>query len=147
MMAKQDNKMTSLMYVNYAPYGNAGYILDYLKRQFSQLVYISFSFHTLSRKNYTLIEVYEEGRIRKRISLWAPYIPRGWVYYFAPLLSLITAVELIFIAFYVSFRFKVRPQIFFAPNAFLIFIGFILKTFSLVDKVVFWVWDYYPTPS
>lgn len=145
-MARQDNRMTSIMYVNYAPYGNTGYILDYLKKHFSQLVYISFSFHTLSHKNYTLVEIYEKGKMRRRISLSAPYIPRGWVYYFAPLLSLMAALELFLLTFYVFFRVKIRPQIFFAPNAFLIFIGFILKTFSLVDKVVFWVWDYYPTP-
>ena len=31
--------------------------------------------------------------------------------------------------------------------AFLISIGLILKKLMLVDKVIFWVWDYYPIPK
>lgn len=135
------------MYVNYAPYGNAGYILDYLKKNFDHLIYVSFSFHPMGRRNRSISEIYFRGKLIRKISLLTLPVPKSYVYRLAPLLSLIAALEVVMIALYVFFRVKIRPQIFFAPNAFLIFIGFILRALSLVDKVVFWVWDYYPIPE
>lgn len=135
------------MYVNYAPYGNAGHILDYLRKTFDNLVYVCFNFHPVERSNYNLVEIYRGGDLVKSISLFTPRAPKSHVHAFAPMLSLVAALELVAVSIYVFLKFKIKPRIFFAPNAFLIFIGVLLRAVSLVDKVVFWVWDYYPTPK
>lgn len=137
--------MASIMYVNYAPYGNCGHILDYLKKNFDEVIFISFIFHPVKRKS--TVNIYRRGELIKTISIPTLLVPKNYVHYFAPLLSLIHAFELLAISVYVRFKFKIRPQIFLAPNAFLIFIGIILRTLSLTDKVIFWVWDYYPVPE
>lgn len=135
--------MTSIMYVNYAPYGNSGHFLDYLKKNFDDLIYISLIFHPLERRN--TVNMYHKGELIKTISLPTLVVPKHYVHYLTLPMSLIHALELLAISVYMFFRFKIRPQIFLAPNAFLIFIGIILRNLSLIDKVLFWVWDYYPT--
>lgn len=137
--------MTSIIYVNYAPYENSGHILDYLKKKFADLIQVSFIFHPVKRRSS--VNIFHQGQLIKTISLPTLVVSSRWVHYLAPLLSFIQGLELVVITIYVSLKFKIKPQIFLAPNAFLIFIGIILRGLSLVDKVIFWVWDYYPVPE
>lgn len=137
--------MSTILYVNYAPYGNAGHILDYLKENFDDLIYISFIFHPVEQSSK--VQIYHKGKLLKGIFIPTLLVPKNYVHHFAPLLSVISGIELITISIYAFFKFKIRPQIFLAPNAFLILIGIMLRALSLVDKVVFWVWDYYPIPK
>lgn len=135
----------SCLYVNYAPYGNSGHILDYLRESFDALVYISFIFHPVSRKN--VVEIYKHRKLIKTISMPALIVGRNHVHYFAPLLSMIHAMMLFGIIIYVIIKFGIRPKIFLATNAFLIWLGVIFRSISFVERVIFWVWDYYPVPD
>ncbi|MDD5745697.1 MAG: glycosyltransferase [Candidatus Omnitrophica bacterium] len=136
--------MNSICYVNYAPYGNAGHILDYLLNAFDTVVYVSFVFHPVEKHNY--VQIYRRGVLSGSFCLPTLLVPRKHVHYFASLLSLLTAVELFCLSIYVRLKYKIKPQIFLAPNAFLILVGIMLRCCYLVDKVIFWVWDFYPIP-
>ncbi|OQX86771.1 MAG: hypothetical protein B6D55_05265 [Candidatus Omnitrophica bacterium 4484_70.2] len=142
---KVKNKIPSIIYVNYSPYGNAGYILDYLKEFAENLIYVSFIFHPVERESKA--QIYHHGKLNKQIKLPTILVPEKYVYYFAPILSFIAALELIAINIYVICRFRIKPQLFLAPNAFLVVIGIILRALKMVKRVTFWVWDYYPVPK
>ena len=137
----------SIMYVNYAPYGNAGQMLDYLKASYNELIYASFVFHPVDKAGRNTIEVYKKGERKKRVTMPTLRAPKTVVHQLAFLLNAIVACELIDAVIWLRVRYKIKPRVFIAPNAFLVFVGILFRSLRLTEHVVFWVWDYYPTPS
>lgn len=144
-MDKADRK--SIMYVNYAPYGNAGCILDYLRSAFDEVVYVSFVFHPVGADNRNTVEIYRNGVSERKFHVPTFRVPKAYVYQSAFLLSILAGIELVILTIYLRLKHKAKPVFYLAPNAFLVFVGVFMRTFSLVRNVVFWVWDYYPTPK
>lgn len=137
------NKKT-IIYVNYAPYENSGKILDYLLDNFENVCLFSLGFHNLNNKRvYNQLIIYKNGKERKKQNFFQFPISTKHVHAFIPFRSVLTFFEIIAYSFWLKQKFK-KIDIYFTVNAFTAFIGKILKSAGIVDKTIFWVWDYYP---
>lgn len=134
----------TIIYLNYSPYENSGHILDYLSENFKRVYLFSIAHHPLGRKNPTnMLATYVDGRLQKQEYFTYLKAPYALSVLLVPLRSFINAFQIIIRIF------KIKNEIgnidyFFSVNAFIITIGRILKRLGLVNKVIFWVWDYYP---
>lgn len=136
----------SLIYVNFAPYENAGKILDYILETFEIVAVFSFNFHKLGKgqKKGTL-QIYKNGTIigTYRLHQMSIPIPVSLLFLLLPLRSLLIFLQV----FYYGYDLKRKYGTFnfyFSVNAFTAWVGNILKHYNIVNKTVFWVWDYYP---
>lgn len=135
---------TSVLYVNFSPYENAGNILDFLKKNFSTVVLFSFQFHKLHDSKHTdVCVVYQNGIEIERINLFRPPIATSLTFFLLPVRSCII-ISQIFIQT-LRLRSRYGPyDIFFTVNAFTAWTGNLLKKMGITEKTLFWVWDYYP---
>lgn len=146
MAATSANKLfDSIIYTNYAPYGNAGNILDYLIAACTDLIYVSFVFHPVSKSERNRLEIYHKGSMVAQKFMPTFRVPKKHVHRLTPILSVLSSIELIIAVIYGSIKIKPKHAVFFSPNAFLVNVGILLRRLSLVNKVIFWIWDYYPT--
>ncbi len=137
-------KNKSVIYTNYSPYENSGKILDYLLETFHVVVVFSIGFYSLAnKKNYNYVSVYKNGKLQKTYRLFHIPISSRFVFLFIPIRSFLTFVEIISYSFLLKLQYK-KFDVYFTANAFTAWIGNLLKIFGVVDKTVFWVWDYYP---
>lgn len=138
------NSPKSIIYVNYSPYENSGKILDYILENFENVFLFSIGFHNLkNKKNYNVLSIYKNGKLQKTYSLFQLPISLKFVFLLIPIKSTITFFEIILYSFWLKIKFK-RIDIYFTVNAFTAWIGSILKAISIIEKTIFWVWDYYP---
>ncbi len=134
----------SIIYVNYSPYENSGKILDYLLENFKIVCLFSIGFHSLeNKKNYNILSIYKKGKLIETYSLFQLPIPQNLVFILIPIRSAISFIEIIIYSIWLKNKFK-KIDIYFTANAFTAWIGKILKSFRIVNRTVFWVWDYYP---
>jgi len=134
----------SIIYVNYSPYENSGKILDYLLDNFKNVCVFSIGFHSLvNKKNYNNLSIYKNGKLKKSYSLFQLPISSKFVFLLIPIRSVITFLEIIIYSIWLKTKFK-RIDIYFTVNAFTAWIGRLLKAMGVIDKTIFWVWDYYP---
>lgn len=136
--------MKSIIYVNYSPYENSGKILDYLLENFEHVFLFSLGFHNITKKkNLNRLFIYHNGKLTKEYSMFQLPVPKQLVFFLLPLRSFITFIQI----FLFSYRLKKdygKIALYFTVNGFTAWIGNIIKKVGLVDKTVFWVWDYYP---
>lgn len=138
------NSEKTLIYVNYSPYENSGKIMDYLLENFKNVCVFSIGFYSLAnKKSYNQLSVYSDGELQKIYSLFQLPIPPKLVFVLIPLRSAITFLEIIIYSIWLKYKFK-KIHIYFTVNAFTAWVGGILKAFGVIDKTIFWVWDYYP---
>ncbi len=141
-MSASDKK--TLIYVNYSPYENSGKILDYLLENFENVCLFTIGFHNLiNKKDYNSLFIYRKGKLEKTISLFQIPQTSRFVHALIPFRSLITFFEILFYSLWLKLKFK-KIDIYFTVNAFTAWIGKILKSLGVVNKTIFWVWDYYP---
>lgn len=138
------NVNKTIIYVNYSPYENSGKILDYLLENFKIVCIFSIGFYSLAnKKNYNKLTIYKNGELEKTYSLFQLPTSPKFVFLFIPIRSLITFLEIIFYSVWLKIKFK-KIDIYFTVNAFTAWVGGLLKSLGIVNKTIFWVWDYYP---
>lgn len=135
-------QLKSVIYVNYSPYENSGKILDFLLKNFRYVFLFSIGFYKLDNKRqYNRLLVYRDGKLQREHSLFYLSIPKQLV--FLPVRSLINFLQISIYSYWLSKKFG-KIYVYFTVNAFTAWVGNILKGLGLVEKTVFWVWDYYP---
>ena len=138
------NSAKSIIYVNYSPYENSGKILDYILENFENVFLFSIGFYNLrNKRNYNILSIYKDGKLQKTYSLFQLPISSKFVFLLIPIKSVITFLEIIFYSIWLKIKLK-RIDIYFTVNAFTAWIGSILKAIGVIEKTIFWVWDYYP---
>lgn len=136
--------MKSIIYVNYSPYENSGKILDFLLENFQYVFLFSIGFYKLdNKKKYNTLLIYKDGRLQNEHSLFYLPFPQKLGFLLLPIRSLINFLQISIYSYWLRRRFG-RIYIYFTVNAFTAWIGNVLKGLGLVEKTVFWVWDYYP---
>lgn len=140
----QKQQRGSIVYINYSPYENSGKILDYLLESFDWVFHFSIGFHNLkNKKKYNRLLIFEKGILKQEISLFQLPIPPSLVFLLLPVRSLINFIQIIGYTLWLKAKFK-KIDIYFTVNAFIAWIGILLRSLKIVDRTVFWVWDYYP---
>jgi len=137
------SKKSSLVYVNFSPYKNAGKIFDFIISEFDIVCAFCFSFHELKEKDSNKLIIYKRGRAVETHRLVQIPVPESFIFFLLPIRSLFIMVQ-IFI-YVIILRKKFGPiDVYFTVNAFTAWVGMLLRKFGLVKRAVFWVWDYYP---
>ena|SRR3989344_97918 len=134
----------SIIYVNYSPYENSGKILDFLLENFEQIFLFSLGFYGLgNKKKYNRLLIFINGKLIEKKPLGQIPIPQGLFFLLLPLRSLIILIQILVYSLWLKRKYG-RIDYYFTVNAFTAWIGTILKKIGLVNKTIFWVWDYYP---
>lgn len=140
-----NEKNKSIIYVNFSPYENTGNILDFILKNFENVFSFSFDFHKLQKKEgLNKLRIYKDGKQIYEYSLFQLPIPQSLVFWLLPLRSFLILVQMISFCLWLRIKHGKTIDLYFTPNAFTAWIGNILKIFGVVNKTVFWVWDYYP---
>lgn len=136
-------KYKSVVYVNFSPYENTGNILDYILKSFEQAFVFSFDFHALNNKRSSKLRVYSKNKIIYEKRLFTFPLSEELIFLLLPLRSVLILFQ---VFWHLLFLRKIinRPVTYFTINGFTAWVGNLLKKIGLVDKTIFWVWDYYP---
>jgi glycosyltransferase involved in cell wall biosynthesis len=137
-------KKKSIVYVNFSQYDNTGRILDYLKEEFTYV--LQFSFDHLRLKNgrkSNFMVLYKNNRVLRRKKLFSLRTPPFLLFPSLPIVALLMVSQTIYYSIQFS-KHSGKIEYFFSVNAFSAWIGLILKMFRVVNKSIFWVWDYFP---
>lgn len=137
-------KKKSIVYLNYSPYENAGHILEFLLDNYSRVYLFSIAHHRLGNKGTSnKLTHYEKGR--KTRTEYLPYmnIPDKFVVLFMPIRSIVNALQIILKILEIKKNIGIIDD-YFTVNAFTASIGRLLKLLGIVNRTIFWVWDYYP---
>ncbi|MCL5795032.1 MAG: glycosyltransferase [Patescibacteria group bacterium] len=142
MSSKRSNN--NIVYTNYSPYENSGKILDYLKDNFSYVFHFSIGFHNLTNKrNSSKLIIFKDGQLIESHELFQLTIPQSLNFLLLPLRSIVNFV--VIVGQIISLKIKYdQIDYYFTVNAFIAWIGLILRRLKIVKKTIFWVWDYYP---
>ncbi|MEK7550216.1 MAG: glycosyltransferase [Patescibacteria group bacterium] len=141
---KIKNKEKTIIYVNFAPYENAGGILDFLKKKFKYVALFSFSFHRLNKRlENNKLKVYFSGKKVDSKNLFDFQVPEKLIFLFLPIRSILIFLQIIFYTIYLTYTYGGFEN-YFTVNAFTAWTGNILKKTGFVKKTIFWVYDYYP---
>lgn len=134
----------TIIYVNYSPYENSGKILTFLLDNFENVYLFSLGFYSLkNKKKYNKLLIYQKGNLKKEHTLLQIPMPVKLFFILLPFRSIITLAQIIFYSLWLRSRYG-NIELYFTVNAFTAWIGSILKKMHIVDKTIFWVWDYYP---
>lgn len=143
-MTKPVSKFNSIIYVNYSPYENSGKIMDYLLENFDNVFVFSLGFYFLQKKKkYNQLLIYHLGRLQEERLFFNLPIPPRLVFLLLPLRSALNFIQIVWHVFWLKRKFG-RIESYFTVNAFTAWVGMILRKIGIVEKVIFWVWDYYP---
>lgn len=133
-----------IIYTNFAPYDNAGNILDFLVDNFLFVAHFSFQFHNLSDKpKANILTIYKKGALAYRIAFFNPNVPESLLYFFLPITGSLFIIQLIWFIFLLRIRGN-KFDYFFSVNALTAWLGNLLRSLGIVRETVYWVWDYYP---
>lgn len=134
----------TIVYVNFSPYENAGKILDFLLDNFHNVIVFVFIFHELGDKqDSNQLKVFKNGILEKTYTLHQIPVPISLIFFLLPIRSLIIFIQILWHTYRLRKQFNTY-DIYFTVNAFTAWIGILLRKIGLVNKTVFWVWDYYP---
>lgn len=134
----------SIIYVNFSPYENVGRILDYLLENFNNVFLFSFDFYKLGKVSKSnLLKVFVNGKLIEEKRLYQLPTPQLLLFLFLPIRSFLIFLQLLLFVFLLKKKHG-EIETYFTVNAFTIWVGNILRKIKLVNKTVFWVWDYYP---
>lgn len=137
-------KRTSIVYVNFAPYENAGKIFDFLLERFDIVVSFRFNFHRLSGSHdNSKLTIYLKGKQLQNQPLYYMPTPPSIAFLVLPVRSFIIFLQILYYLVQIRRKYGV-VDMYFTVNAFTAWCGNIAKKFNLVKQTVFWVWDYYP---
>lgn len=138
------NNKKTIVYVNFSPYENAGNILDFLIDGFSNVIVFSFNFHRLGiNQKPGALQIFKNGKLITSHPLFQVSFPPPLVFLLLPFSSMVILLQLIWYGTRLKKKYK-KIDIYFTVNAYTAWIGNMLRALGLVEKTVFWVWDYYP---
>jgi glycosyltransferase involved in cell wall biosynthesis len=134
----------NIINVNFAPYENAGNILDYQLEHFSTVISFTFNFHKITAEQHqSKLCIYKKKKIVYDCPLFQTPTNPSVAFILLPIRSLVIFAQLLF--HLVRLKNTYGPyEIFFTVNAFTAWSGNILRSLGIVQKTIFWVWDYYP---
>ena len=132
-----------IIYVNFAPYENTGRILDYIIDNFSLVILFTFDFHKLKDFHSNQIKIFRDRKLVRKIKLYRMPTPEILLFITLPLIAFLIAFQILRYVIQFQKRYG-KFDCYFSINAFTAWIGNILKKFNIVNKTIFWVWDYYP---
>ncbi len=136
--------LKSVLYINFAPYDNAGKILDYLLTRYEYVYHFSFNFHYLhNAENDSSLVIYKHRVIISRQSIFQLLPHPGLIFLLLPIRSIIFLLEIIRYSKTINKRYGEIDD-YFTVNAYTAWCGLILKRLHFVKRTIFWVWDYYP---
>jgi len=142
-MNKAD-RTRSIVYVNFSPYENAGRILDWLISDYDLVVLFSFDFHKLNNKNQSnSIKIWQQGKKVKEIKLYQLPSSEALLFITLPLIILLIGLQTLWQMIRLRRRYGTFDT-YLTVNAFTAWLGNILRAWGMVNKTIFWVWDYYP---
>lgn len=137
-------KRGSIVYVNFAPYDNAGRILDYLTSNFSIVLHFSYDHLRLKKGRRSKLTLYKDGKaIFDKYLIWLR-TPPLFLFLSLPFVALAIVGQ----TFYYVLNYKKKYgkfNYFLSVNAFTAWVGNLLKSLTLINKTIYWVWDYFPT--
>lgn len=136
-------KKQSIVYVNFAPYDNAGRILDYLIQNFYVVLHFSYDHLRLKKGRRSKLTLYKNGKIVFAKNLiWFRTHP-ALLFLSLPFVAAAIMLQTIWYTF--IYQKKVgRFDYYLTVNAFTAWTGNILRFLKLVRKTIYWVWDYFP---
>lgn len=135
----------AIIYANFAPYDNAGNILDFLIDNFLFVAHFSFQFHKLGKaKQKNILSIYKRGQQAYRLTFFNLNIPESLLYFLLPITGTLFLLQLIWWIFLLRIRGN-KFDYFFSVNALTAWLGIILKKIGVVNETIYWIWDYYPT--
>lgn len=135
-----------VVYVNFSPYVNAGKILDYITDTFETVLVFSFNFYSLGRnQERNSLSIYKNRKLVKKNYLHQMRSNKkmSTAFLLLPVRSIILFLQITWHLLRFKKTYKTY-DIFFTVNAFPAWIGNFLRQFHLIDKTIYWVWDYYP---
>lgn len=143
-MKQNSHIQQNIIYVNFAPYENAGKILDYILIRFQTILLFSFNFHHLGKNQKpSTLRIYRKKKIVYECRLFQTPTIASIAFILLPVRSLVIFAQLLF--HLIRLKKKFGPyDIYFTVNAFTAWTGNILRRIGIVKKTIFWVWDYYP---
>lgn len=137
----------SIIYVNYSPYENAGKILDFLLENYEKVFLFSIGFYNLGKNQRTnRLSVYEKGRLKEEHHLFHLPVRTHLInltLLLLPIRSIINLLQILWSSYAIR-KNNGKTETFFTVNGYAAWIGMILKRLGIVEKTVYWVWDYYP---
>lgn len=143
-MNKLRKTSQTIIYVNFAPYINAGHILDYLLETFSVVMLFSFNFHRLaSRQDSSRLSIYKNKKKVFTCPLFQTPTNAELAFILLPIRSFIIFLQLFFHTLRLKNKFG-PYDVYFTVNAFTAWSGNVIRNFHIVKRTIFWVWDYYP---
>jgi glycosyltransferase involved in cell wall biosynthesis len=137
-------KANTIVYVNFAPYENAGNVLTYIIDTYSTVISFTFNFHKVSEnQQQSSLNIYINKRRVYSCRLFQTPTSPELAFVLLPIRSLVILAQLLY--HLVRLRKRYGPyNIYFTVNALTAWAGNILRTLHLVKYTVFWIWDYYP---
>ncbi len=137
---------STIVYINYSPYENSGHILDFIKEKFQRVIVFYFNFYSLNKKNESSsLRIFKRGRLIRQQRLFQIPSPSNIYILFLllPIRSFVNFTQILYYTHKIRLLYK-SPFLYFTVNAFTAWVGIILRKIKLIDKTIFWVWDYYP---
>ena len=132
-----------IVYVNFAPYDNAGRILDFLVNNFSLVLHFSYDHLRLKNGRRSILFIYKDGeQIFKKDLLWMR-TPSPLLFFSLPLV----AIAIIWQTFWEVRKYANKYgkfHYYMTVNAYTACIGNLLRSLKYIKKTIFWVWDYFP---
>lgn len=134
----------TIIYINFSPYTNAGYILDYLRDSYKIVICFTFRFHYLgNNQEKPSVTIFENGVKILQYPLLQLHVPPSLVFLLLPIRSVLFLIQIFY--YLLLLQHSYGPyKVYFTVNAFTAWIGNILKRLHIVEKTLYWVWDYYP---
>ena len=116
--------------MNFSPYENSGYILDYLLSKFTVVLLFSFQFYSLQKSQHKdSLLIYQNRKLIRKYALFHAPIATSLTFFLLPIRSLAIFIQILFYAIFL--RKKYGPyDIYFTVNAFTAWIGNMLKKFE-----------------
>lgn len=134
----------SIVYLNFAPYENAGRILDWLIETYDLVVLFSFDFHKLNDKSQSnTIKIWQKSQQIDEIKLYQLPSSEALLFITLPLIIILIGIQTLWQMVRLR-RLYGQFNTYLTVNAFTAWLGNILRAWGIVDKTIFWVWDYYP---
>lgn len=134
----------SVIYINFSQYDNTGRILDYLREKFNYVYHFSFDHLRLKNGRKTnLLTIYQQGKLVSATKIYSFRVPSFLMFISLPIVAQLMVIQTVY--YCLKTLKKSDRTLFFTVNAYPALIGILLKKLTLVDKVYYWVWDFFPT--